>query len=51
MIFEDAQYDVDTVYVDQASKEPAAVGVLRERLTWHVLDKTFEETFVGRFEK
>jgi dipeptidyl aminopeptidase/acylaminoacyl peptidase len=60
VVFEDPQYDVNSgsligdpetdvkaVFVDPASKEPAAVAVMRERLTWHVLDERFEAAFAA----
>jgi dipeptidyl aminopeptidase/acylaminoacyl peptidase len=47
VVFEDAHYDVDRVYVDPVLDEPVAVGVLRDRLTWTCLDDRFAETFAA----
>ena len=41
------RYDISNVYVDPAEKEPVAVAILRERLTWHVLSPRFDEAFVA----
>jgi dipeptidyl aminopeptidase/acylaminoacyl peptidase len=45
VVLEDARYDVSTVYADPATDEIVAVAVLRERLTWEVLDPAYERTF------
>ena len=47
VLFEDAHYDVTSVFVDRATDEIVAVGVLRERLSWHTLDAKFEATFAA----
>jgi dipeptidyl aminopeptidase/acylaminoacyl peptidase len=41
-VFEDAEYDVERVYVDPATREIGAVAVLRDRLAWTALDAHFE---------
>src|SRR4029077_11758341 len=45
--FEDPRYDVDSIYVDPATREIVAAAVVRERLEWHVLDPSFGPTFAG----
>ena len=41
VIFEDPEYDVEGVYVDQASRDVVAVAVLEERLLWTALSPAF----------
>ena len=43
VVFEDPQYDVESVYVDPSSREVVAVAVLRERLHWSALSPAFKE--------
>jgi dipeptidyl aminopeptidase/acylaminoacyl peptidase len=45
--FEDPRYDVNSIYVDPATREVVAVAVVRERLEWHVLNPSFGPTFAG----
>lgn len=46
-VYEDPQYAVHDTYIDPATNELVAVAVLRERLTWHVLDERFAATFAA----
>lgn len=47
VVFEDPEYDVEGTYVDPESNDVVAIGVLRDRLTWHVLNPRFESTFAA----
>jgi dipeptidyl aminopeptidase/acylaminoacyl peptidase len=42
-MYEDAQHDVERAYVDPATREIVAVGVLKERLVWTALAPAFAE--------
>jgi dipeptidyl aminopeptidase/acylaminoacyl peptidase len=43
VVFEDPAYDVERVYLDQATRDVAAVAVLRERLEWTPLAGSFAD--------
>jgi dienelactone hydrolase len=43
VVFEDPEYDVESVYVDPASRDVVAVAVLRERLLWTALSPAFAD--------
>lgn len=47
VVFEDAAYDVEDVYIDPASHELVAAAVLRARVGWIVLDASYAADFAA----
>lgn len=49
VVYEDPTYDVTTIVPNRETREPALVGVLRERLEWEVLDESYRDdvAFLG----
>jgi dipeptidyl aminopeptidase/acylaminoacyl peptidase len=47
VLFEDSQYDVTQVVQHPDTREPQVVGVLGERLQWHVLDASVAADMEG----
>ncbi|GAC1551207.1 MAG: S9 family peptidase [Vulcanimicrobiaceae bacterium] len=46
-IADDPAYDVASVYIDRATKEPIAVAILRDRLEWTTLASGYEADFAA----
>jgi dipeptidyl aminopeptidase/acylaminoacyl peptidase len=47
VVFEDAAYDVEDVYIDPATHGLVAVAVLRDRIEWVVLDASYAADFAA----